>query len=164
MSSSTEPPSNTSLANGEGHYHYNHAAFTQMSLSLIEVVEFLSATSSAWFMNSYMNQVYPVFRPSDAARLEPSQVDLVPRSSQWMHLGACIVFGCSSASFLHRRKLYDPLQPYVFAVCICIGALAGELLGASADYIILVYISWAVCTAMLASSALSLRFQTWTRV
>ncbi|KAH6895193.1 hypothetical protein B0T10DRAFT_209946 [Thelonectria olida] len=106
-------------------------------------------------MTSYMDHLYPESRPPDAVWPSPPRVDSVPRSDQWAHLVACIVFACAVTSFLHRRKLYDPFQPYIFATCVSAAAVVGEWIGASADYIMLVHVSWAVCLAMLATSVSS---------
>lgn len=68
---------------------------------------------------------------------------------------ACIVFGYAVTSFLHRRRLRHPDQAYIFVACVSAGALVGELMGESADYIMLVHVSWAVCVAMVVSSVSS---------
>jgi hypothetical protein len=78
---------------------------------------------------------------------------VVARTNLWHLYAASFVFGCSAASFLQRRKAVDGLQIYVFATFVGAGLLVGQLRGASTEAIMLSYVSWAVCIAMLASAA-----------
>lgn len=75
------------------------------------------------------------------------------RPSQWQVLTACIIYGCSVASFLHRRRLRDSNVPPIFTVCVALGVLVGKCTGAGIDYIMLVHASWATCLAMIACVA-----------
>ena len=150
--------------NEKGHHRHAH-----IQSALVDMFEVLPASSSAWIMSTYMSQLRPGTRPPDAvclrtnyhaieanSRLSQLQhyiadLDFLIQPSQWLALAACLVFGCSAASFLHRRKTRDFNQPYIFAICVSVGAVVGQFSGASADYIMLVYVSWAVCVSMLAS-------------
>lgn len=147
--------------------HRRHHARYQSTL--FDMFELLPASSSAWIMSTYMNQGRPETRPPDAVCLRASlaviEANISPLEyrkdmadddyhfleSQWPILVACLVFGCSAASFLHRRQLRDPSQLYIFAVCVPVGAIIGQFMGATAEYIMLVHVSWAVCISMLAS-------------
>ncbi|KAH7160204.1 hypothetical protein B0J13DRAFT_123924 [Dactylonectria estremocensis] len=151
MSSILEKNNESPQPNGKGHEHH-----VPVHKILVDLVELLPATPSVWIMTTYMNQLCEATRPPDATWLRASCIDFLIRPSRWMLLVSCIVFGCSAASFLRRRQLHDPYQPYVFAVCVASSAAAGEYTGASADYITLVHVSWALCVAMLVS-AVSLR-------
>ncbi|KAH8735478.1 hypothetical protein BGZ61DRAFT_79959 [Ilyonectria robusta] len=151
MSSIIEKTNKPPQRNEKGHGHH-----APVHKALVDLVELLPASSGAWIMTTYMNQLCKATRPPDATCPKGSRVDFLVRPSRWMLLAACIVFGCSAASFLHRRQPHDAHQPYIFAVCVAVGAVAGECTGASADYIMLVHVSWGVCVAMLVS-AVSLR-------
>lgn len=74
-------------------------------------------------------------------------------ASPWYLSAACFVFACSVASFLQRRKAEDGLQLYVFGMTVGTCVLVGQAQGASAEDIVLAYVSRAVCAAMLASCA-----------
>ncbi|KAM6538770.1 hypothetical protein FALCPG4_000628 [Fusarium falciforme] len=112
-----------------------------------ELVELVPATLSSWIMSAYMRQFHPTY----IAWPQAARVDVLAQPSQWLALTACLVYGCSIASFLHRRRFLDPYQPFIFAACVSLGAVLGKCTGASADYILLVHVSWATCLAMFAS-------------
>ncbi|KAH7136551.1 hypothetical protein EDB81DRAFT_83299 [Dactylonectria macrodidyma] len=173
MSSIIEKTNESSQPSGKGHEHH-----VPVHKILVDLVELLPAAPSVWIMTGYMNQLYKATRPPDtvcALRtwslvqllqlqlpfelprnqltwLKTSRVDSLVCPSRWMLLIACIIFGCSAASFLRRRQRHDPYQPYIFAVCVASSTVAGEVTGASAGYIMLVHVSWAVCVAMLVSA------------
>ncbi|UZP33778.1 hypothetical protein NXS19_001594 [Fusarium pseudograminearum] len=73
--------------------------------------------------------------------------------SQWQVLTACIIYGCSVASFLRRQRFRDQNLPLTVSICVSLGILVGKCTGASLDYIMLVHVSWATCMSMLASVA-----------
>ncbi|VTT63406.1 unnamed protein product [Fusarium fujikuroi] len=101
-----------------------------------DVVELLPAGGSAWVMSEFMHQMRSTAHLPDT----------------WQVLTACIIYGCSVASFLHRRRLRDPNMSPIFAACVSFGMLVGKCTGAGFDYIMLVHVSWATCLAMVASA------------
>lgn len=158
-------PSHHNPEDEKGH-HRRHARYQS---TLLDLFELLPASSSAWIMSTYMNRRWPENRPPDAVCLRASlaviEANIAPLEyrkdmtdddyhfieAQWPILVACLVFGCSAASFLHRRQSRDINQLYIFAVCVPLGAIVGQVMGATAEYIVLVHVSWAVCISMLAS-------------
>lgn len=65
---------------------------------------------------------------------------------------ACLVLGCSVSSFLYRHQQDDPYQPLVLTVAIAGSVAMGHLVGASLNMIILGFVPWAACVAMVLSA------------
>lgn len=117
-----------------------------------DVVELLPAGGSAWVMSEFMYQMRPTTHLPDTAWPQTARSESLIRLSQWQVLTACIIYGCSVASFLQRRRLRDPNMSLIFAACVSFGMLVGKCTGAGFDYIMLVHVSWATCLAMVASA------------
>lgn len=66
-------------------------------------------------------------------------------------LAACLVLGVSVSSFVYRRQPYDSFQGLVFLLLVVWAVFLGRGMGASANLILLAYVPWAVCVAMLLS-------------
>ena len=68
-----------------------------------------------------------------------------------MMLGACMTFGCSVSSFSYRRQELDRYQTVFFVVAICVACTSGVLSGSNPNFIMLGYIPWGLCVAIIAS-------------
>ncbi|KAK0383270.1 hypothetical protein NLU13_9183 [Sarocladium strictum] len=117
-----------------------------------DVAELIPAGVASQWMTKFLFQLrsddFPIIKAE-----EEEKAAVIARTSPWHLYAACFVFGCSAASFLQRRKAVDGFQIYVFATFVGAGLLLGQLRGASSEAIMLTYVSWAVCVAMLASVA-----------
>jgi hypothetical protein len=80
-----------------------------------------------------------------------SAVDFLLHPSAALVLSSCLLFGCCVASFFYRRRTMDPWQGLVFVVFIAWAAAVGYGVGASANLIVLGFLPWATCAAMLVS-------------
>ncbi len=67
-------------------------------------------------------------------------------------LGACLTFGCSISSFSYRRQERDRYQTVFFVVAICVACASGAISGHDPNLIMLGYIPWALCLAILTSA------------
>lgn len=65
---------------------------------------------------------------------------------------SCLVLGCSVSCFLYRHQHDDPYQPLVFTVAIAWSVVLGHLVGATQNMIMLGFLPWAACIAMLLSA------------
>lgn len=133
-----------------GREYSQHVSLVQLSVDLAEL---LPASGSAWVMSEFMRQMYSATRLPDKTWPQTTGSESLVRLSQWQVLTACIIYGCSVASFLHRRRLRDSNVPPIFTVCVALGVLVGKCTGAGIDYIMLVHASWATCLAMIACVA-----------
>ncbi|KAL2124777.1 hypothetical protein VTJ04DRAFT_1142 [Mycothermus thermophilus] len=66
-------------------------------------------------------------------------------------LFSCLVFGYSVSSFTHRRHRRDPLQPIVYFIVLATVAVVGYGMTADARLVLLGYLPWATCAAMVIS-------------
>jgi uncharacterized membrane protein YjfL (UPF0719 family) len=66
-------------------------------------------------------------------------------------LFSCLLFGCCVSSFTHRRQSQDRFQFVVYFALLGGGALVGYGVRASAHLILLGYLPWATCAAMVIS-------------
>lgn len=66
-------------------------------------------------------------------------------------LVACLVYGYSISSYSYKRQHDDKYQTGIFVLAICGACSIGAALGESANVIMLGYIPWAVCLAVLLS-------------
>lgn len=122
-----------------------------LRLAAADVAELVPAGVASQWMTTFLLRM----RPDDYGipKTDYRESAVTGRESLWHLYAACFVFGCSAASFLQRRKAADGLQIYVFATFVGAGLLVGQLRGASTEAIMLTYVSWAVCVAMLVSVA-----------
>lgn len=65
---------------------------------------------------------------------------------------SCLVLGCSVSCFLYRHQHDDPYQPLVFTIAIAGSVVLGHLVGATQNMIMLGFLPWAACVAMLLSA------------
>jgi len=82
----------------------------------------------------------------------PSLLHWITNPSPGTMLGACLVFGCSISSYSHRHQYLDKFQTHIFVLAISLGSLRGIILDGNADLIMLSYIPWALCLAMVFSA------------
>lgn len=113
-----------------------------------DVAELLPAGVASQWMTKYHGLVH-----SDDLLEADKERAVAVRTSLWQFYAALFIFTCSAASFLQRRKTVDGNQLYVFATFVCAGLVVGQLRGASTETLMLSYVSWAVCIAMLVSVA-----------
>lgn len=73
------------------------------------------------------------------------------RPSPSLMLFSCLVFGCCVSSFTHRRQSQDPFQFAVYLVLLSCGAAIGYAARAHVYLILLGYLPWATCAAMIIS-------------
>jgi hypothetical protein len=66
-------------------------------------------------------------------------------------LFSCLVFGYCVSSFAHRRHRRDPLQPMVYFIILATVAVVGYGVTADAHLVLLGYLPWATCAAMVIS-------------
>jgi hypothetical protein len=125
-------------------------SFIQLSGDLFEL---LPASGSAWVMSGFMHQVHSTTNLLSTTWPPTTRTEPLVQISQWQVLTACIVYGCSVASFLRRQRFQDQNLPLTVSICVFLGILVGKCTGASLDYIMLVHVSWATCMSMLASVA-----------
>lgn len=69
-----------------------------------------------------------------------------------MMLGACLTFGCSISSFSYRRQELDRYQTVFFVVAISVACTLGAISGSNPNLIMLGYIPWGLCVAIVASA------------
>ncbi|KAH6853677.1 hypothetical protein B0I37DRAFT_12775 [Chaetomium sp. MPI-CAGE-AT-0009] len=73
------------------------------------------------------------------------------RPSPGLMLLSCLVFGCCVSSFAHRRQSQDPFQFVVYLVLLSCAATIGYIVQAHVYLILLGYLPWATCAAMVIS-------------
>ncbi|KAK4153081.1 hypothetical protein C8A00DRAFT_43963 [Chaetomidium leptoderma] len=73
------------------------------------------------------------------------------RPSPGLMLVSCLVFGCCVSSFAHRRQSQDPFQIVVYLALLGGAALTGYAVQANVHLILLGYLPWATCAAMVFS-------------
>ncbi len=66
-------------------------------------------------------------------------------------LVSCLVLGLSISSFAYRRQEQDPSQVIVLLLLLIGAVTVGYGAGASANLILLGYVPWATCAAMVIS-------------
>ena len=66
-------------------------------------------------------------------------------------LFSCLLFGCCVSSFTHRRQSQDPYQFVVYLVLLSFAATIGYAARAHVYLILLGYLPWATCAAMVTS-------------
>jgi hypothetical protein len=66
-------------------------------------------------------------------------------------LFSCLLFGCCVSSFTHRRQSQDPYQFVVYLVLLSFAATIGYAARAHVYLILLGYLPWATCAAMVIS-------------
>ena len=69
-----------------------------------------------------------------------------------MMLGACLMFGCSISSYSYRRQELDRYQTVFFVVAVCVACTLGTISGSNPNFIMLGYIPWGLCVAIVASA------------
>jgi len=111
--------------------------------------ETISSGISSFVMTEYTHGVDPS-RLVALSQQAPSRLTRAAgQPSPELLLVSCLVLGCSVSSFLHRRQAEDQYQLLVFILCIACAVFLAW--GAPADIILLRYIPWATCAAMLIS-------------
>lgn len=73
--------------------------------------------------------------------------------SPGLMLGSCVLLGCSVSSFAYRRQERDRFQAPIFALAICVASALGVALSINANLLMLGLFPWALCCAMVLSSA-----------
>jgi|HubBroStandDraft_4_1064222.scaffolds.fasta_scaffold298198_1 hypothetical protein len=68
-------------------------------------------------------------------------------------LSACLVFGYCISSYSYRWQDLDKYQTPIFILAICSACAVGTILDNDANLIMLGYIPWALCLAILVSAA-----------
>ncbi|KAL1841116.1 hypothetical protein VTJ49DRAFT_7394 [Mycothermus thermophilus] len=74
--------------------------------------------------------------------------------SPGLMLFACLAFGCCVSSFAHRRQSRDPFQAVIYPVVLGAAVLIGLSLRADAHLVLLGYLPWATCAAMIISMSI----------
>jgi len=69
-----------------------------------------------------------------------------------MMLGACLTFGCCISSYSFRRQELDRYQTIFFVLAICVACTSGAFSGSNPNLIMLGYIPWGLCVAMVTSA------------
>ncbi|AEO70308.1 uncharacterized protein THITE_2121561 [Thermothielavioides terrestris NRRL 8126] len=77
--------------------------------------------------------------------------NFVFRPSPGLMLFSCLVFGCCVSSFSHRRQNQDPFQFLIYIVLLGAAGAAGYGARAHAHLILLGYLPFATCAAMIIS-------------
>lgn len=90
-------------------------------------------------------------RPAQDGRHRFQHVETTIHPSPGVMLTSCLVLGCSISSFLYRHQHSDAYQPVVFFVIIVWAIVLGYGVGASANMVMLGFVPWATCAAMLLS-------------
>ncbi|ROW14775.1 hypothetical protein VPNG_03798 [Cytospora leucostoma] len=65
---------------------------------------------------------------------------------------SCLVLGCSVSGYLYRHQKDDPHQSRVFAFAMIGSVILGYLVGATLNMVMLGFLPWAACVAMLLST------------
>lgn len=86
----------------------------------------------------------------------------VPSPSPGVFSGACLVMGCAVVSHIHRHRTIDRYQTPVFLFVMMWSALVGLGVGAPAEVLMLAYVPWGACLAMILSRYGHM-FVRWTR-
>ncbi|KAK3310156.1 uncharacterized protein B0T15DRAFT_26785 [Chaetomium strumarium] len=73
------------------------------------------------------------------------------RPSPGLMLFSCLVFGCCVSSFTHRRHSEDPFQFVVYIIFLGVVAVTGYGIRTNVHLILLGYLPWATCAAMVTS-------------
>ncbi|KAK4236769.1 hypothetical protein C8A03DRAFT_16629 [Achaetomium macrosporum] len=73
------------------------------------------------------------------------------RPSPGLMLFSCLVFGCCVSSFTHRRQSKDPFQFIVYIIFLGVAAVIGCGIRTNVHLILLGYLPWATCAAMVTS-------------
>jgi O-antigen/teichoic acid export membrane protein len=69
-----------------------------------------------------------------------------------MMLVACLTFGCSISSISYRRQEFDRYQTVFLFVVICVACTLGAISGSNPNLIMLGYVPWGLCVAIVASA------------
>jgi drug/metabolite transporter (DMT)-like permease len=66
-------------------------------------------------------------------------------------IGACILFGCALSSYSYRRQETDSYQTAIFGLAGGCAVALGLALEIAGNLIMMGYVPWALCLAMLVS-------------
>jgi len=133
----------------------------QPGRALIALWEIFPAAASAVITTCYAVQHENAINLQQHGELADTDFSAIPCSisSSWamnpgpgMMLGACLTFGCSISSFSYRRQELDRYQTIFFVVAICVACTSGAISGSNPNLIMLGYIPWALCVAIIASA------------
>lgn len=83
---------------------------------------------------------------------DPGYFTIIFDPSPGILLGSCIVEGCAISSFAYRRQAKDRFQAPIFVSAITGATIFGLAWGINANIIMLAFIPWSVCFAMITSS------------
>jgi len=80
-------------------------------------------------------------------------IPFIKRPSPELMLVSCLVLGLSVSSFAYRRQEHDPFQVIVLLFLLAGAVAVGIAAGATVNLILLGYVPWAICAAMMISYA-----------
>jgi hypothetical protein len=66
-------------------------------------------------------------------------------------LVACLALGCAVSSFAYRRQERDHYQAYIFVMALILATILGYTCKINANVIMLGFVPWSLCVAMLLS-------------
>ncbi|KAH8905147.1 hypothetical protein BR93DRAFT_767535 [Coniochaeta sp. PMI_546] len=132
---------------------------------VLEIVEIGPASLCSLILWQYAGQVET---PPDSRYIDHSQVtghvfiDVPRHPAPKLVLISALGFGCCVSSFGYRRQRENPFQVVVFALFVGTVATVAYGLGESPDMILLGYLPFATCAAMVSSIGGHAMFR-WTR-
>ncbi|KUI66534.1 hypothetical protein VM1G_01832 [Cytospora mali] len=108
---------------------------------------------TTWYTVDSERTAYTASHASAEGVFEGSHVDSlrIHPSPGIMFMG-CLILGCSVSCFLYRHHHDDQYQPLVFTVIIAGSVVLGHLVGATLNMIMLGFVPWAACIAMVLSA------------